>query len=288
MTNEGAGMIGAGFQGFVQGWRDADDRNQKRIEMEARAKTMEDTRKRERFLDALELRAKGFQVPEGQDVYATDPSQLQYDPKYLAMKNRESRLSADPLGLKALQVENAKAELENKKRPTEGEFTAGGFAKRAKQAEGELERLTTAGFNPASKSSAIQGALPESGVVGMIAESNKDPKFKSYSQAKRNFISAVLRKESGAAISDKEYTSEDKKYFAQVGDTPEVIEQKRMARAQAIANLSAQGGRAMGLIPDAGGLVSGGLTKSAAPKDDPVSAQKLKRLEELRKKAAGG
>jgi hypothetical protein len=58
-------------------------------------------------------------------------------------------------------------------------------------------------------------------------------------QGRRNFISAVLRKESGAAIPPDEYANEEKKYFPQVGDGPKVIKQKQEARNLAIESLKA-------------------------------------------------
>lgn len=48
--------------------------------------------------------------------------------------------------------------------------------------------------------------------------------------AKENFISAVLRKQSGASISALEYYREDKKYFPQPWDSEKVLLAKRNAR----------------------------------------------------------
>jgi hypothetical protein len=61
-------------------------------------------------------------------------------------------------------------------------------------------------------------------------------------QARRNFVSAVLRKESGAAIGVDEYKNEERKYFPQAGDTDAVIKQKQEARKLAIEALKAQAG----------------------------------------------
>ena len=61
-------------------------------------------------------------------------------------------------------------------------------------------------------------------------------------QARRNFITAVLRQESGAAIAASEFANEEKKYFPQVGDTPEVIAQKQKARELAIKAMNIQAG----------------------------------------------
>ncbi len=59
-----------------------------------------------------------------------------------------------------------------------------------------------------------------------------------YEQAQRNFINAVLRKESGAAISPSEFDSAAKQYFPQAGDSKAVMEQKTANRLRSISNLS--------------------------------------------------
>lgn len=51
-----------------------------------------------------------------------------------------------------------------------------------------------------------------------------------YMQARRDFINAVLRKESGAVIADSEFSNAEKQYFPQVGDSKEIIAQKARNR----------------------------------------------------------
>jgi len=63
-----------------------------------------------------------------------------------------------------------------------------------------------------------------------------------YDQAKQNFITAVLRKESGAAIGASEFRTEDEKYFPQAGDTAQVLKQKQDARELAIKAMGIQAG----------------------------------------------
>jgi hypothetical protein len=75
-------------------------------------------------------------------------------------------------------------------------------------------------------------------------------------QARRNFITAVLRKESGAAIGASEFANEEKKYFPQTGDTDTVIKQKQDARELAI--------KAMGIQAGPQGA------RNIAPQDDPL------------------
>jgi hypothetical protein len=60
--------------------------------------------------------------------------------------------------------------------------------------------------------------------------------------ARKNFITAVLRKESGAAISPTEFYTEAQKYFPQPGDSNEVMAQKRNARDTAIRAMEIQAG----------------------------------------------
>ena len=60
--------------------------------------------------------------------------------------------------------------------------------------------------------------------------------------ARTNFITAVLRKESGASIPTGEYYNEDQKYFPQIGDSQETIKQKRHARETAIKAIEIQAG----------------------------------------------
>lgn len=79
--------------------------------------------------------------------------------------------------------------------------------------------------------------------VPFIGNALTKSKFQEYEQAKLNFITAVLRKESGAAIGKDEFTKEDRKYFPQPGDSPAVIKQKKNARSTQIMVLQEQAGR---------------------------------------------
>jgi hypothetical protein len=60
--------------------------------------------------------------------------------------------------------------------------------------------------------------------------------------ARLNFITAVLRKESGAAIGQNEYDTAEKLYFPAPGDSPAVVKQKQAARQQAIRGMEISAG----------------------------------------------
>lgn len=65
-----------------------------------------------------------------------------------------------------------------------------------------------------------------------------------FDQAKRNFTNAILRRESGAAISPSEFDSADLQYFPQVGDGADVLAQKKQNRQTALAALKTEAGEA--------------------------------------------
>jgi len=121
-------------------------------------------------------------------------------------------------------------------KPSDAQTQAAGFGKRALASSSLVEGLMKDGYDPSSASK-LKNKVP---VLGNFMASSDD---QSFDQAKRDFISAVLRKESGAAISDTEYANEDKKYFPQPGDNPQVMAQKAEARQRAIATLQAQAGK---------------------------------------------
>jgi len=67
--------------------------------------------------------------------------------------------------------------------------------------------------------------------------------YQKFDQAKRDFVNAVLRRESGAVISDSEFSNADKQYFPQPGDSKATIEQKRLNRMEAIKGIAAGAGQ---------------------------------------------
>lgn len=76
----------------------------------------------------------------------------------------------------------------------------------------------------------------------------RSPEFTKFDQAKRDFINAVLRKESGAVISESEFKNAEQQYFPQPGQGADIIAQKRQARMEAIRGVGA--GAGPGYRPD--------------------------------------
>jgi hypothetical protein len=110
-------------------------------------------------------------------------------------------------------------------RPTTDQNNAAGFYDRMVDAESVLSDQTVVSAAIDYKGKA-KASLPF-GVGNYLAT----PEYQRFDQAQRNFINAVLRKESGAAISSSEFENAAIQYFPQPGDTPEKIAQKARNRA---------------------------------------------------------
>lgn len=78
------------------------------------------------------------------------------------------------------------------------------------------------------------------------------PKDQQAEQAQRNFINAVLRRESGATIQPYEFESANMQYFPQPGDSADVLVQKRANRREAIEGLK----KASGAMSKPAGVVN--------------------------------
>ena len=78
--------------------------------------------------------------------------------------------------------------------------------------------------------------------IPIFGQALTSTEFKSYDQARTNFVNAVLRRESGAAIAASEFESANKQYFPQPFDPPEIIAQKRATRELATTMMLAASG----------------------------------------------
>jgi hypothetical protein len=115
------------------------------------------------------------------------------------------------------------------------------------------ERQTLAYFNRAKQASEdignMEDGIAKMGLAGQ-ARLQMAPNFMQsadnqvYRQAQRAFTEARLRKESGAAIPQGEYENDARTYFAQPGDGPEIITQKRRAREVVLEGLKFGAGKA--------------------------------------------
>lgn len=72
-----------------------------------------------------------------------------------------------------------------------------------------------------------------------LTNASASPEVKQIRQAERNFMTAILRRESGASISSSEFDTAEKQYFPQPGDDAQTLLQKKQNRDTAIASFRA-------------------------------------------------
>lgn len=112
-----------------------------------------------------------------------------------------------------------KAGKENKL--TESQANALMYGSLAKTSMDAINYLDNKGFDRTSVLSGVSTITPN------IA---KDPNIQMAVNAEKNFLAAVLRKQSGGAITDEEWSNTAPQYFERAGDSPEVVAQKRAFR----------------------------------------------------------
>ena len=101
----------------------------------------------------------------------------------------------------------------------ESQAKAAGFADRLSESSPVLDQ------GPVGAETRLLAGMP--GGIGNFALT---PEQQTFLQAERNFINSVLRRESGAVISDEEFANARLQYIPQPGDSPQVLEQKRRNR----------------------------------------------------------
>lgn len=121
---------------------------------------------------------------------------------------------------------------------TEGQAKANLFGRRMQAAEEVIQRIG-ADYSPmAINAKAGAEDLPIiGGLAGPTANAMLSDNSQAIEQAQRDFINAVLRRESGAVISDSEFRNARRQYFPQPGDSESTIKQKADNRRQAIEGM---------------------------------------------------
>lgn len=115
------------------------------------------------------------------------------------------------------------------------------FGSRMQAAEKVLNEMAAQGTErPSVLKSAVEGVPLIGRVGGVAANSMSSPQQQKVEQAQRDFINAVLRRESGAVIAEPEFENARKQYFPAVGDSQAVIQQKAQNRQLATKGILAE------------------------------------------------
>lgn len=235
-----------------------------------------------------DLRVRTADETQRHNTATEGQAQLHYDPTNGVVVNTQTGQARPAIGPDGQPIQQPGGKL------NESQANATAFGARALDAQNLLRDLESKGVTSGSRIVQAAGSVPViGGALGALANvaGAASDQQQSYDQAKRNFISAVLRKESGAAIAESEFVNEDKKYFPQPGDSDATIAQKARARDLAVEALKTQAGPGAGLIP---GIISNtnkdaaAMPQKAAPQQSqqPAVGQDAA-LSELRRRAAG-
>lgn len=140
------------------------------------------------------------------------------------------------------------------------------FADRAATAHATLNKFENINSGLGGTVAGIAEKVVGEGAMNLVPGTGDRGQFMN---AKRAFINALLRRESGAAIAAGEFASYDKEYFPQPGDTKEQIDAKRAHRAEVIAGLAREAGKGYrptyGLDMATGNITTGQKPTIAAP-----------------------
>lgn len=184
-----------------------------------------------------------FDEASGQPYKATWNAETKQYERVGGVKARTGmQLTTNPDGTVSL----TEGPISNRPKLTADEAKNAGFLERGVAANKVLEELEGQGTSLWNKTI---GNVP---VFGNYARSEDAQK---YDQAKRDLVNAILRRESGAVISDEEFANAEQQYFPQPGDGPEVVEQKRKNREAAIKGFDIGAGQGAGMVTNPPGQV---------------------------------
>ncbi|WP_167858743.1 hypothetical protein [Methylobacterium nonmethylotrophicum] len=163
---------------------------------------------------------QSFSLPDGSKVdRQLNPATGQWEPPNFGVNPPEANAATNPFATGKFNNDQGKA---------------AGFTDRMMGSEQVLRGLEgiNSGFG-----GGVAGA-----VSGYTPNSLKSSDRQRFEQAQRDFVNSQLRRESGAAISEKEFDNARQQYFPQPGDGADVIAQKRVNRQRAIEAMGREGG----------------------------------------------
>lgn len=154
----------------------------------------------------------------------------------------------------------------NKIQYNEAEAKSAGFADRMKAANPVIEANKSAG------TSAWQQAMAATPLIGNYLVSDE---YQKLDQASRDFVNAILRRESGAVINPDEFINARKQYLPQPGDSDTVLSQKKLNREAALSGVARSSGAAYPSVDD---ILKQGDTGNSTARKDPQPATGFKYL----------
>jgi len=188
--------------------------------------------------------SKGFEVVRDGELPRGAPIEAQTQPRQPRLQQVTDAtgtyiVDLDTGETRAILV-NGKPVAKPPQAPSGEESNAAGFLVRMKDATKLLDTFEEKG-KPSVLTSSVSGVPLVGGYLERNAQTKEQQQYKNAALA---WIRAKLRKESGAAIGADEARQEYENYFPVVGDTPEVIAQKRSLRQSAMDEMRLATGKA--------------------------------------------
>lgn len=176
-----------------------------------------------------------------QDIQAKVQEQQALSPLKLAEIQAKSNVDFEIDKKKAdyehnLRVQEKQQEAKQPKPLTESQANAKLYSSRMNKADQILSTIGS-NYSPFAVSSAFSAENSWVPGAGMVANQMLTENDQKAMQAQRDFLNAVLRKESGASISPSEFSNAAKQYFDQPGDSETVKKQKAQNRKLAIEEI---------------------------------------------------
>lgn len=166
----------------------------------------------------------------------------------IALKNKKAQAETDKLNAETAKLRSDSTPSSGGGGPVVGGVTLTGGPKTDVQraTDGYATRISEAN-NVFSKTESYISKLSPGKFTALrntpgVLNFTKPAEFQQQEQAEKNFLNAVLRRESGAAISDSEFKSGRDQYFPQPGDSVPVLAQKKKSRETAYTNLLKEAG----------------------------------------------
>jgi len=188
------------------------------------------------------IEGRGLQLPEPPNIQAQALKLAQT--ANLITTQRNSLTSNLLTGIKSL----AGAQAKKTKRPNQFEFLSAEFSVAVNKGQNDLDVLTGEGFDPTALN--FRNLVQVDNEGRFSPAFSRDPLVKRYQTAMWTIVTAILRRESGAAISASEFETAMVMYIPGVGDSAEGVAQKRANVMNKLAGFRSAGEPALALIAE--------------------------------------
>lgn len=141
-----------------------------------------------------------------------------------------------PFGTTAAQAYGKSAT----KPPTEAQSNAATYATRMDSASQTIDQLAST----ISSYNSVQFGAEVAAEPTAVGNAFVSDTIRQLRQAERNFVTSILRRESGASISPSEFATAEKTYFPRPGDDQKTLNQKAKARVDALHGMIQSAGPA--------------------------------------------